>query len=167
MEVTIAGGNFKVPSPFAEGHVLTKTEAQALNQTFRENIRNNSAKKVKELLEKKTETAKIQKVVDEYVGKYEFGVSGGGGRVMDPVEREAINLATNRVKAAIRKKGLTVSDFTSTKLRELAKGTIKKYPDIMAQAKTVVAAREKAAAAASTDIDIEIEAPVAEEAAAV
>ena len=38
--VTIAGAEFTVPAPFAEGHTLTAGEAAALNQLTRENVRN-------------------------------------------------------------------------------------------------------------------------------
>ena len=99
-QITIAGRTFTVPTPFAEGHVLNANEASALNQTFHENIRNNTAKKIKEIEDQ--EQAKA--VVDDYADGYQFGVrSGGGGFRGDPVMTEAMSIAREAVRRGLQK----------------------------------------------------------------
>ena len=46
--VTIAGLAVELSTPYAAGHTLNEAEAKTLNQVRIENIRNNSAKAVKE-----------------------------------------------------------------------------------------------------------------------
>lgn len=87
-EVTDAEG-IAVGTPMTEGHV------SALQQTRRENIRNNMARAIeKELGDAEALTdeqhGKMQELVNEYAAKYEFGVRAAGSpRVVDPVEKEA------------------------------------------------------------------------------
>lgn len=111
-QITIQGLTFDVDDKYAEGHIVTANEANALNQTRAENLRNNFAGKVKEAkdevgegneLSEETVTAlkeDFAKVRDEY----EFGVRGGGVRITDPVQKEARRLATDQVHAAIKAK---------------------------------------------------------------
>jgi hypothetical protein len=119
-ELTIAGKAFTVPAPFAEGQEVTLSAgiASQLNQVLAENVRNNLASKYEEKLDDLT-----QAVVDAYVADYEFGArSGGGGRVADPVEREAITIASGMVKDAIRaNEKLKLSDYKQSDITTLAK----------------------------------------------
>ena len=93
--ITIAGLEFKVPSPFHVGYTLkSEGEASAMNQTFHENLRNNFAKRVKDAGE--GETAELQAALDEYAQSYQFGVRAGGTRTTDPVRRRALELAEER-----------------------------------------------------------------------
>ena len=76
--ITIAGEQFAIPSPYVAGHVCTEGEAHALNQTLRENARNNLSGKAKE--------GKLtQADVDAYISSYQFGANGGGFTA-NPVE---------------------------------------------------------------------------------
>lgn len=141
--VTIAGESVTLPEPFAEGHTCTANEAQALNQVFAENVRNNLANQVKA----RADGEDPQSIVDSYIKTYEFGVrSGGGGRSADPVEREAMNIAREAVKAALAKKGRT--DVKAKEISELAKQALEEKPDFhkrtYEQAKKIVKARESA-----------------------
>jgi hypothetical protein len=86
-EITIAGAVFQVPIKYREGHVLTAGEASALNQTFRENVRNNLASK----------EGLTQEQVNEYAAKYEFGERQAA--VRDPIEAMALTIARRKVKA--------------------------------------------------------------------
>lgn len=145
-EVTIQGNQFNVPAPFAEGHPCTANEAAALNQLLAENVRNNFSKRVKETVEAGGDIASLQKELDNYVAEYEFGVrrSAGGGRApVDPVEKEALNLATERVKDSLREKGYKVSDIGNAKIKELAADAVEKYPHFRDQAKKIVKERSK------------------------
>lgn len=127
-EVTVGGLPFTLEDRYAEGHTLNANEAAALNQTRAENIGNNFRSDIIEAREKAwlaanglTEVPEGTKVPNdqaldaetlaalaaaftEKASSYEFGVrsGGGGGRVTDPVQKEAKRIATETVTAAIK-----------------------------------------------------------------
>lgn len=147
-QITIAGRTFNVPSPFSEGHVLSANEAQALNQTFHENIRNNTAKKIKEKTDEEA-----QSIVDDYANDYQFGVrSGGGGFRGDAVMTEAMAIAREAVRRGLRAKGYALSGdnkVPATKVTEFAKAALDKHPEWIELAKSRV--EEQKAAVAELD----------------
>ncbi len=61
---------------------------------------------------------------------------------MDPVEREARNLAETAIKSKMREKGTVLK--TVTNMEELIDGALAKYPKFREQAALVVAARTSA-----------------------
>ena len=150
-EITIAGLALTVPAPFVEGHVLRMNEASVLNQTYAENLRNNFASAVKTAQEESKKSgvpvdlSVLQGKLDEYVNAYDFGVRKGGGAhvVLDPVEREARKLAQERVKAALKKKGINLKDVAKEKLEELVTGVLDKYPVLREQAQRVIALKRE------------------------
>jgi len=105
--ITIAGKQFVVSSPYVEGELgrpLTAGEAHTLNQTRHENIRNNFAKKVKEAKDGED----LQPLISKYDEDYEFGVRGeGGGVSRDPIEVEARGLARAAIKAKLAEKKIS------------------------------------------------------------
>lgn len=106
--VTISGVVFEVPERYAAGHTLTEGEASALNQTHRENVRNNLAKYVKEF---EGDEADLRAEVASKFEGYVFGVRAAGTpRVVDPVQRIAIDLARTRIKNHLAKNGRKVKD---------------------------------------------------------
>jgi hypothetical protein len=137
---TIAGESFNVPLPYAVGHALTEGEANALNQTWAENIRNNLAGKIKEAKEAGSFDAEVfQGTVDDYADGYEFGVRTGGGRTGDPVMAEALTIARDLVRKAIVKQGkYKLADVKAAQITSLAKGLIEKNPTILETAKARV-----------------------------
>lgn len=148
-DVTISGLVFKVPTPYSAGHVCTPNEAAALNQLICENIRNNRAPmvaKAKEAAEKAgqpLDESALQADIDAYAAEYEMGVRRG--RVVDPVEKEAREIALGHVKAHLQKKNLAFSSLTAEKRDTLIDQLLEKYPQIRKQAQEVVARRNKAA----------------------
>src|SRR4029077_16952210 len=64
--ITIAGTRFTVPVRYAEGHVLTAGEANALNQTYLENCRNNLSGRAKD-------GTLTQEIVDQYAACVGWG----------------------------------------------------------------------------------------------
>lgn len=112
VNVTIAGNQFTVMERYEEGHELTAGEASALNQTLRENVRNNLAKK-----ENLT-----QADVDEYANEYQFGVrTPGTGRTSDPVMTEFMRLARAKIKDSLKAKGKTAdADAINEAAKKLA-----------------------------------------------
>jgi hypothetical protein len=123
-EITIAGQIFNVPNPYLAGHTCTAGEADALNQTFHEAIRNNLAKKAKE-------GNLTQDEVDDYASRYEFGVrKGGGGGPRDPVRTRAMDIARDKVKGALRKKyGKDAASFSAKQISSLAQDALEKHPE--------------------------------------
>lgn len=90
---TIAGKRFTMVPRYDAGHTCTAGEAAALNQTLRENIRNNLAAK----------PDLTQADVDAYAAEYAFGVTTGGAkRSREEVALDQVLMAELRmaVKAA-------------------------------------------------------------------
>lgn len=151
---TIGGVEVQVPQPYAEGHPLTKAEADMLNQTFSENISNNMRSKAVGEDGNALTSEAFQPLIDEYVSKYEPGVrqggGGGGARALTPVEVEVRNLATAKLKEILKSKGLKQKDINFVEVRDKI---IEQHRDALtAQAEKVVKAREKASAGAEDDI---------------
>ncbi len=141
--VFVQGKNFDIPKPFAEGYVCTASDAGVLNQTLGENTRNNWAERVKKEVEAGTfDQAKMQAEIDEYLEGYEFGVRRGRGPA-DPVEREALNIAKDIVRKAIREKGYKLGDIESDEINRLAESVIADNPDVAKEAKRRVEQRNK------------------------
>lgn len=106
--LTIAGAMLTMTRAFSAGHVLTEAEAYHLSQTLAENCRNGFASKVKAVVAAGAEatpeqTVALQKDFDKFVADYTFTM--GGGRIVDPVEREANRLAGIIVDAQLAKLG--------------------------------------------------------------
>lgn len=103
---TINGLSFEVEQPFIEGHVLTEAEARALNQTRSENVGNNVRTKVKEMQDAGKELAEIAAYVTEIDTAYVFTLASvSASRKLDPVEREARNIARELLKAHLATSG--------------------------------------------------------------
>lgn len=112
VELTIGGNAFTVMERYEEGHELTAGEASALNQTLRENVRNNLSKK--ENLS--------QEDVDAYAAEYQFGVrTPGAGRTSDPVMAEYMRLAKDKIKQMLKAKGKKAD---ADKITEAAKNML-------------------------------------------
>ena len=151
-QITISGKSFTVPVIYAIGDTIeTEGEASALNQTFHEAIRNNLASRFKEHPENLT-----QAEVDLYAQKFEFGVRSGGGRVGDPVEREALSIASSKVKDAIRVNGKTkLSDYKVGDITLRAKQLLDKDPSIRKLAAEIVSKKQSVAATTLAELGIE------------
>jgi hypothetical protein len=157
-EITIAGETHRVIQPYEEGHVLSVAEAQALNQTYAENIRNNMAPKLKAHKDAGTYDADLfQSEVDAYTETYVFGFRPS--RTGDPVMREALAIAKEKVLTAIANAGRKKTDYTSEAITAKAHETVAKYPAILAEAKERVA-RSKSLGEVDLEALPEAEAPV-------
>ncbi len=139
-EFGVAGVVLTAPEPFKEGSVLTANEAGSMNQTLVENIRNNLATKIKEMVKAKKPKAEMQTMVDTYTAEYEFGVKRTGG-TKDPVMAEAVAMALIKVKEALVKQGKKIADFKLADLKVKAAEVVAKHPQFMEKAKKIVAAR--------------------------
>lgn len=140
---TIQDKIFQIPRPFSEGHTCTAAEAGALNQTLAENVRNNMAARIKKAVEEGTfDQVSMQSEIDQYVEEYEFGMRKGRGPT-DPVEREALNIAKDLVKDALRKSGHKLADVDASDITRLAEQVVEENPDVTKEAERRVKERGK------------------------
>lgn len=154
---TIQKAVFSVPMPYIEGHICTGGEADALNQTLAENVRNNLATKLDEKMSALSDEERralstgnpelygqLQAEVDGYVEGYEFGRRSGGGRIADPIEAEAMRLATTAIRGAITAKGLKIKEIGAERINELARDLLERDATIRERAKVLVEMRTTA-----------------------
>jgi len=142
VELTIGGNVFTVMERYEEGHELTAGEASALNQTMRENVRNNLAKK--EGLD--------QGYVDQYATEYQFGVrTPGTGRTTDPVITEFMRLARQKIKEALKANHKTADAEAINTAAKSMIGTPRGEP-LMALAKQRVEEAKSVAAESLADL---------------
>ena len=80
---------------------MTAGEANALNQTYFENCRNNLSGRAKD-------GTLTQEIVDQYAASYVFGKRTGGFASADPVESMALTIARKRVKSG----GMSAAQIT-------------------------------------------------------
>lgn len=156
-EFTMQGHRFTAPLVFNEGHVCSAAEAHALNQILIENTRNNFAGRFK-AVEAKEEGATVptQEEFDAYVSEYEFGArrtSTGTRTIVDPVEREAFDMALRAVKAKLTEVGRSIKEAGGIEaVKAKAQSVLDTHREaLMAKAKKVVAARQ---ASAIDELDI-------------
>ena len=148
-QITIAGLVFDVEDKYAEGHAVTANEAGALNQTRAENLRNNFASVVRKAQEEVNEgnpegadpidlddeaKAALREEFAKVATAYEFGVRGGGVRITDPVEREAVRLAKEQIDAAIKAKYGRLDAVDKDRYKELV-ADFAASDEVQAQAK--------------------------------
>lgn len=135
--LSVAEQEITVPVIYEEGHSLKSNEAAALNQLWRENVRNNLREKIKKAI---AEGQDPQTVADEYIKTYEFGVrasSSGSRKPADPVKAEALRLATVAIKNVMKQKGYKLSEHQE-EIRKLAKQAVETRPEFMEKAREAV-----------------------------
>jgi hypothetical protein len=159
-ELTIQKLLFKIPAPYVAGVIeLSQGEADALNQTFAENIRNNFAAQMKAAAEETPARAIGQAELDTYVGSYAFGKRSGGVRSRDPIGAEERRLAKDAITAKIQALGKKVKDYSAEQLADMVTKVVA-TGKFRAQAEAVVAAR---GSAVDPLADIELEDATAKE----
>lgn len=150
---TIAGHDFQLSQPYAEGHTINAEEARALNQVRAENIGNNVRKKVAELLEAGN-IAEAEALVSKVDAEYVFNAPRvGTGVKLSPLERECRKLARQAITAQLAAEGRKVKDVDPDKL-EAAIDTYSQAEEIVAEAKKILKSREKIAAGNLADLGL-------------
>jgi hypothetical protein len=158
----IQGHDIAIEPRYAEGHVLLANEASALNQLRFENIRNNVASRIKAAAEAQGANPESIDLDNTFVGEgdsrqsvrenilayaqgYEFGarVAGTGStrRVTDPVEREALSIARERVNAALKSRSIDRKSLPEGKFEQLLDKAVGN-PDVQKEARRRVKAKE-------------------------
>lgn len=161
MPITIQGHEFDFGAArYAEGHVCSANEANALNQVRLENIRNNTASKIKKAAEDGKvkpeevnldstqvtvgeETMSLREAIQRYADGYEFGARAvRSAEPIDPVDREAERIAKEAIRAALKAKKVKVADLPEGKFDEAVEAYAARE-DVRAEAKRRVKQREK------------------------
>ena len=157
--LTIQGLQFVAPARYAEGHVLTLSEARQLQQTYHEALRNNFASQVKKALKEadaEETSALSESAIDDltsrfatYAEEFEFAQRSGVTRTpVDPIEREAIKIAKPLILDALKKKNIDPKSLEEGVLDQLIASAIAKRPDITEEATRRVTAAKNLAAMA-------------------
>lgn len=178
-EISIQGLPFTYSTPYVEGSVMTKGEANQLNQVRGENLRNNFASKIKALktqIEKdrgegaeftEAELDAFKAEFAQYDASYVFsGVRIARGPV-DPIRAKAKKMARETIEAALRGKGMKPSELAEGKMDELIDKYLESHPEVMDEAKAQVEKVKAAANEALGGVDLDsLKAPPVEEAPA-
>lgn len=127
--IVIQGYDFTIPAPYGEGHTLTANEASALNQLYAENIRNNSAARIKAakaaaeeagaefsldtaMVGEGEDAVTLRAAIEDYAATYEFGARRTSTKEpVDPIQREAFRIAKEVVSAKLASKGVKQKDL--------------------------------------------------------
>lgn len=141
-EITIQGHVFVVPAPYSEGHVINGPEAATLNQTFRENLRNNFASRLRRVSEEHGKDVpehimlELKASFQKYADEYEFqGKRVGVTR--DPVASEATKIAKDKIREALAKRGTSVKNLKEGKFDELVAGLLHTDPKYATQREAI------------------------------
>lgn len=138
--ITIAKEEYTIAQPFAEGHVCSQNEANALNQLLAENCRNNFAEKVKKGVAEGAKPA--QEEFDAYVAGYEFGIRSVSSS--DPVLKEMRKIVETNLAAWLASKGLSKSKMPKEEYENTIENAIQKnYDSLYAQASQIIAMRSQ------------------------
>ena len=151
--ITIQGHTFEAPARYAEGHVCSLNEANTLNQTLAENLRNNFASRLKKAIEASEAEGGPELDLDalraefaEYAETYEFNGKRAARAPVDPIEKEATKIAGQMIAEALRAKNIDVKAAReSGKFDELVTNLLEKKPAIREEAARRVAATQNVA----------------------
>ena len=147
--IKVQGMIFSYSPKYFEGHVLTSVEAEVLNQTFGENLRNNFASRIRDAADKLAEGLpegeKARDFTEEektafandfaaYANEYTFKAPRVGAGPTDPVDAETKKIAKAIILAHLAKKNIKASTLPEGNLETMIKGLIVKQPQIRDEA---------------------------------
>lgn len=156
MQIRIKGYTFTLSEPFRDGTVLTKAEAQALNDLRAENIQNNLRKLVAEATAElaQGELLSEARIVDIQgkLTKYDLAYTFVEKHIPRPrrgdIEAAARELAEERVGASLRQQEITVSPDEL----EFMIAEVEGLPAIIDEARALVSARRRAVQGSLEDL---------------
>lgn len=101
MNVSISGHVFTIPARFAEGHILSQDEAEALNRHFADCIRNIALRWVKAAQDQdgglsQGTTGNIQQRIEAYARTYRFNSQSLDLSTSTPIETMARQIVLER-----------------------------------------------------------------------
>lgn len=165
---TIQGREYTAVPPYVAGHVLNENEANTINQTWIENVRNNFAggdlRKLKlrvaetnqwfkgegedrkpdweRVTNDDLDAEELETLFAKYVENYEFGARRAGGTrtPSDPVEAEARRIAKEALRPLLAAQNYKISEITADQWRDLIDQALNAKPEIRELARERVAA---------------------------
>lgn len=123
-QIVIKKVEYSIAQPFAEGHVCTANEANALNQLLVENCRNNFSSRIKD-----DAPAPAQEDFDNYVAAYQFGVRSVS--TSDPIEKEMRKIVENKLKAMLERAGKSKSSLTAEEYKNAVDAALEKNREVL------------------------------------
>jgi hypothetical protein len=146
-EITIQGIIFACPEPYKEEHICTAEEANVLNQSFSEGVRNNFSKDIKKAAKdnggkplSEDQVKELQAAFANYASTYKFQGRAGFRRVLDPVTKEARSLARQAIEARMREKNYDKKDLEKGQMDKWIDQLIERDPKYNDEAKRRVEA---------------------------
>lgn len=120
IQITIDSEAFTIPAPYAEGSVLKPNEAIALNTAFCNAVRNHFAQHVKKSkAEGRFDRTAFQLNINDFCKGFDFSRQRALKRPrVDPIIKEARELALIKVKEAVDANGYKVDRKTLAALAE-------------------------------------------------
>lgn len=140
IDITIQGLIFPLDVKYAEGHVLTAAEANALNSARNDSIRNNMAPRIKTAQESGLTPEQIREMYDTYVASFAFTSRPAKRQPADKVKQKAYELAERRIRALLAQKTELKpwDQYTEDQQEILIIKLLEKHPEINEEAKRQV-----------------------------
>ncbi len=149
--IVVMERTYTVNLPYHEGHVLTASEASVLNQTYKENLRNNFVGSVRRAIER-NEPPPTQEDFEAYAKDYTFGSRRGKLQIkLDPVGTEERKLCDLRIRQALKDKGIKFASVDKDKFHSLVQGLVESGK-FRAKAEEIVRQRQ-----ATEDFSLDLE----------
>lgn len=157
---------FELAARYREGDTINKPEANTLNQTLVENLRNNFTPRIAAKLEAiakaegaerdltEAEKEELKAVFQTYESEYTFQGKRGSRTPVDPVRREAVKMARETITAALRAKEISPKDLKEGQMDELIEGYLKAHAEVLAEARVRVDKAKEAASDALSGVDL-------------
>lgn len=117
-DITIQKATYSIVMPFAEGHVCTQNEANALNQLLAENCRNNFSARFKD------GNVPSQEEFDAYVAGYQFGVRSVS--TTDPVEKQMRKMVEAKFNEMLKARGTSKSALSAEEYKDAIDAAVEK-----------------------------------------
>jgi hypothetical protein len=139
-KLEISGMFFPTPIRYSEGHVLTQTEAVALDQVRRENLRNIFAKKVKKAQEG-TVTPEVEAALTAEFSTLEASYTFTKTKLqsaLDPIEKKAWDIASEMATAALQAQKISKSQLAAGVFDDFVQRVLDQKPEIMEEARNQI-----------------------------
>ena len=144
MSKMINGISFELSTPYVEGQTINAAEAKALNQVRAENIGNNVRDRIKTAQAEGKSEDEIRAFVAEVDSSYVLSLSQvSAARKLDPLEKEALVLAREMLKAHLAKDGRKLTVAPAGETDESWKEKVDAQLDSIAANEAVIAEAKK------------------------
>lgn len=157
---------FELAPRYTAGDTINLPEANTLNQTLVENLRNNFTPRIQAKLDEiekaegavrelsEAEKEALRAVFQTYESEYTFQGKRGSRTPVDPVRREAVKMARETITSALRAKDIAPKDLKEGQMDELIEKYLAAHPEVLAEARLRVDKAKEAATDALSGVDL-------------